>query len=53
MANTKLKKDVSLLGEIEEDDKMGKLQVKDGNRLGQESINTQFYNLPDPLIPDK
>ncbi len=53
LANTKLKKGVPLLGEIEEEDERGKIQVEDGNRLGQESINIQFYDLPDLLIPDK
>ena len=52
IARAKLKKGVTLIGEIE-DDEAGRIQVEDGPRLGQESINIQFYDLPDPLIPDK
>lgn len=53
IANAKLNKNIALLGEIEETDEKGKLQVEDGSRMGQISANIQFYDLPDPLIPDK
>ncbi len=54
IANAKLSKNIALLGEIEEpDDTTGKIQVEDATRLGQISTNMQFYDLPDPLIPDK
>lgn len=52
-ANAKLNKGVPLLGEFEELDDSSKVQVDDDSRLGQESVNIQFYDLPDPLIPDK
>jgi len=53
VANAKLAKGVPLLGETEEFDKSNMVQVEDASRMGQESINIQFYDLPDPLIPDK
>ena len=53
IANAKLNKNIALLGEISDPDERGKLQVEDGSRLGQISVNMQFYDLPDPLIPDK
>jgi len=52
-ANAKLKKGVPLLGEVEEFDRTNMVQVEDQSRMGQESLNIQFYDLPDPLIPDK
>lgn len=52
-ANAKLNKGVALLGEFEEFDEMNMVQVEDSARMGKESINIQFYDLPDPLIPDK
>lgn len=52
-ANAKLHKNVPLLGEYEEPDERGKLQVDDDSRRGLKSVNVQFYDLPDPLIPDK
>ncbi len=53
IANAKLNKNIALLGEISEPEERGKLQVEDASRLGQISVNMQFYDLPDPLIPDK
>lgn len=53
IANAKLNKNIALLGEIEESDEKGKIQVEDASRLGQISTSMQFYDLPDPLIPDK
>ena len=53
VANAKLNKGVPLLGEFEEIDEMNMVQVEDSARMGKESINIQFYDLPDPLIPDK
>jgi hypothetical protein len=52
-AKAKLNKGVPLLGEFEEFDEMNMKQVEDSSQMGQESINIDFYDLPDPLIPDK
>jgi hypothetical protein len=53
VANAKLNRNMPLLGEYEDPDERGKIQVEDGSRMGQISVNIQFYDLPDPLIPDK
>ncbi len=53
VANAKLNKGVPLLGEVEEFDRTNMVQVEDNSSMGQESLNIQFYDLPDPLIPDK
>jgi hypothetical protein len=52
-AKAKLNKGVPLLGEFEEIDEMNMVEVEDSSKMGQESINIDFYDLPDPLIPDK
>ncbi|MFT5132074.1 MAG: hypothetical protein ACI9SC_000537 [Gammaproteobacteria bacterium] len=52
-AKAKLNKGVPLLGEIEEIDDANKVEVEDDSRMGQASLKIQFYDLPDPLIPDK
>ena len=52
-ANAKLHKNVPVLGQYEEFDERGKLQVDEDSRRGLKSIDIQFYDMPDPLIPDK
>ncbi len=53
VAKAKLNKGTPLLGEFNEIDEMNMVQVEDASKMGQESVNIQFYDLPDPLIPDK
>lgn len=51
-ANANLKKGISQLGEFD-DDLQTNINPADGKRLGQISVKIQFYDLPDPLFPDK
>ena len=51
-AQSKIDRGIPQLGEYEEDDFM-KIEVLDSSETGQESLNIQFYDLPDPLFPDK
>ena len=51
-ANAKLNKGIALLGEFE--DELGTdIEVQDKSRMGLISTKIQFYDLPDPLFPDK
>ncbi len=50
-AGNKLRKNLPQLGEIEEEGP-GATPL-DTSQLGQESVNIQFYDLPDPLFPEK
>ena len=51
-ANSKLNKGIPQLGEF--DDHQNVIdELKNAPRSGQKSINIQFYDLPDPLFPDK
>lgn len=48
---TKLDKDIAQLGEFKEpDDVFGEI---DEQRRGVKSVHIEFYDLPDPLFPDK
>lgn len=51
-ANAKLKKDIPQLGEMLEEGSM-KVDVEDTSRAGVDSVPIEFYDLPDPLFPDK
>jgi len=51
-AQSKIDRDIPQLGEYEEDDSM-RVKVLDSSETGQESLDIQFYDLPDPLFPDK
>ena len=53
VAKAKLNKGVALLGEYDEIEETGMVQVEDSSKMGKESVNIEFYDLPDPLIPDK
>ena len=49
--NTKLDKDIAQLGEFKEpDDTFSDI---DEQRRGVKSVHIEFYDLPDPLFPDK
>jgi len=49
----KLRKGLPQLGEAQEKDKRRQVKVEDTNRLGQKSLELRFYDLPDPLFPEK
>ena len=51
-ATSKLNKGIPQLGEFE-DQKNIIDELKEAPRSGQKSVNIQFYDLPDPLFPDK
>ncbi len=51
-AKAKLNKKLPQLGEITEDDRpVG--EVKDNSQGGQVSVNLEFFDMPDPLFPEK
>ena len=50
-ANEKLQKNMPQLGEVDAEQNDGAPQP--GSRLGQESVNIKFYDLPDPIYPEK
>ena len=49
--NAKLDKDIGQLGEFKEPD--GKMVDIDEQRRGVKSVEIEFYDMPDPLFPDK
>ncbi len=51
-ANSKLNKGIAQLGEAEDHDNIID-DLRDAPRSGQKSIKIQFYDLPDPMFPDK
>jgi hypothetical protein len=51
-AQSKIDRGIPQLGEYEEDDSM-RQEALDSPETGKESLNIQFYDLPDPLFPDK
>lgn len=51
-AQSKIDHGIPQLGEYEEDDSM-RQEVLDSSETGQESPDIQFYDLPDPLFPEK
>ena len=52
-ASSKLDKGIPQLGEFDELQKNLIDELKQAPRSGQESVNIQFYDLPDPLFPEK
>jgi len=50
---SKLDKGIPQLGEFNETRRNLIDELRDAPRSGQESVNIQFYDLPDPLFPDK
>ncbi len=51
-AQSKIDRGIPQLGEYEEDDFI-RQEALDSSETGQESLDIQFYDLPDPLFPDK
>lgn len=51
-AQSKIDQGIPQIGEYEKDDSM-RQEVLDSSKIGQESLDIQFYDLPDPLFPDK
>ena len=51
-ANSKLKKGIAQLGEFRDRESFID-EIRDAPRSGQDSIKIEFYDLPDPLFPDK
>ncbi len=49
----KLRKGLPQLGEAKEKNQRINVKVEDTTRLGQKSIDLKFYDLPDPLFPEK
>ncbi len=52
-AKSKMEKGMPQLGEFKKPEQDTIRLVDDLNRLGQEAFNIEFYDLPDPLIPEK
>ena len=52
-ATTKLRKGMPQLGEFNKPDSTLVAKVEDPTHGGQKSLNMQFYDLPDPLFPEK
>lgn len=52
-AQTKISKGMPQLGEVENPGDGPLVTPLDAQRAGQKSINVQFYDLPDPLFPEK
>jgi len=52
VAKAKLNKKLPQLGEISENDNPV-AEVKDNSQGGQVSVNIEFFDLPDPLFPEK
>lgn len=52
-ATSKLKKGMPQLGEFKEPLDPNAREIELPGRLGQKSVEIDFYDLPDPLIPDK
>jgi len=48
---TKIDRGIPQLGEYEEN--MMRQEVVDSSEIGQKSLDIKFYDLPDPLFPDK
>lgn len=51
-ANAKLNKDIPQLGELNEEGSM-QVEVQDSSRAGVADAPIVFYDLPDPLFPEK
>ena len=51
--NAKLDKNIAQLGESKKPDEDAKEVGDEEERLGQRSLDIEFYDMPDPLFPDK
>ena len=51
-ANSKLNKGIPQLGEFDDHQNIID-ELKDAPRSGQKTVKIEFYDLPDPLFPDK
>jgi hypothetical protein len=51
-AQSKIDRGIAQLGEYADVNRLQQAPV-DASRVGQESLDIQFYDLPDPLIPSK
>jgi hypothetical protein len=52
-AGTKMRKGLPQLGELVEEDLGPNGRPSDENRGGQQSVDIEFFDLPDPLFPEK
>lgn len=52
-ATSKLNKGIPQLGEFDDQQNNTIEQLQEAPRSGQKSANIEFYDLPDPLFPDK
>lgn len=52
-ANNKIKKGIPQLGEFKDPEQSLAGQIKDISGIGDKSVSIQFYDLPDPLFPEK
>jgi hypothetical protein len=52
-AGTKLRKGLPQLGELVDENLGPQVRPTDESRGGQKSIDIEFFDLPDPLFPDK
>jgi len=50
--NAKLKKDIPQLGEFNEHGALVD-EIREAPRSGQKTVKIEFYDLPDPMFPDK
>ena len=52
-ANAKLDQNIEQLGEFKELDTEQLMELKEGTRTTQVSTKVEFYDMPDPLFPEK
>ena len=52
-AGVKMRKGLPQLGELREDDLGPLVKPTDETRGGQVSVDVEFFDLPDPLFPEK
>ena len=52
-AKSKIKYGIPQLGEYNEARSPSNVKIDDASRSGKDSLDIQFYDLPDPLFPDK
>ncbi len=52
-ANQKMRKGILQLGQLEDEENAVRVSASDNTRLGLESVKIDFYDLPDPLFPEK
>lgn len=52
-ANAKLNKGMPQMGEFRKPDNPNVAVITDPSQIGQKSLDIHFYDLPDPLYPDK